>query len=250
MAAQRLVQGLFWLAFLGVIAGGGYTTTYVASWQQWLVLGTVVLMALGLLLAWMTGGGRHVHDAHDSHDHPSTSWSETAVHALPLLLFVVVGPTTLGSHALTGASQLDTAGLAPSAAPQTATVDGFAITDLLALRQDPLLAGGKIELVARLGEIVDPTLRRKRDAPAPAPRPVMFRHGISCCAADAQPVYAWLAGGRPRDLPLDAWVRVRGTVDARETGGVIPVITADSITVIAAPADPYLIAPGAVKKHR
>ena len=247
MTAPRLIQGLLWLAFLGVIAGGGYTTTYVASWQQWLVLGTAVLMALGLVLAWVTGGGRHTHDHH--HDHAPTSWSETAVHALPLLLFVVVGPTALGSHALAGVGQLDASGLIAPTAPAAQRSDGASTTDLLALRFDPLLSGGPIDLVARLGEIADPTVRRKRGAPDVPPRPVLFRHVITCCAADGRPVYAWLAGDRPHDLPLDTWVRVRGTVNERETGGVIPVITADSITVIAAPAEPYLIAPGASKKH-
>ena len=250
MSTPRLLQGLLWLAFLGVLTSGGHTSTYIAPWHHGMVLTTTVVLALGLLLAWRSDRHGHAHGGHSGHDHPPTSWSETAVHALPLLLFVAVGPTALGSHALTGASQLDATTLAAPATPPTTTVDGFIVTDLLALRQDPLLSGGKIELVARLGEITDPTLRRKRDASASAPRPVLFRHGISCCAADAQPVYAWLAGERPRDVPLDAWVLVRGTVDARDTGGVIPVITAESIAVIAAPTEPYLIVPGAVKKHR
>lgn len=246
MTAPRLIQALLWLAFLGVIAGGGYTTTYVASWQHWLVLGTAVLLALGVTLAWLTGGGDH---DHAGHDHAVPSWSETAVHALPLLLFLAVGPSTLGSHALRGASQLNAAAFTAPAPSGAVTSDGNAVTDLLALRHDPLLAGGRIELIARLSELADPTVRRKRGAPPSAPRPVLFRHVISCCAADGRPIYAWLAGERPRDLPLDAWVRVRGTVDARETGGVIPVITAESVTVIATPAEAYLIVPGAVKKH-
>lgn len=248
MTAPRLVQALLWLAFLGVIAGGGHTTTYVAAWQQWLVLGTVGLVALGLLLAWLGGGHAHAH-GHDHHDHAPTSWSETAVHALPLLLFLAIGPTALGSHALDGAGQLDATAFAAPTAPKATTADGRAVTDLLALRYDPLLAGGRIELVARLGAIADPTVRRKRGAPPPAPRPVLFRHVISCCAADGRPIYAWLAGEPPPGLPPDAWVRVRGTVDARETGGVIPVITAEDITAIAAPAEAYLIVPGAVKTH-
>jgi hypothetical protein len=240
MSAPRLVQALLWLAFLGVIAGGGHATTYIAPWQHGLVLGTLALLALGALLAWAIPGGH----AHDGHDHAPASWSETGVHALPLLLFLAVGPTALGSHALAGASQLDAGGRAAPAA------SGDGLTDLIALRHEPLLAGGRVELVARLGEIADPTVRRRRGDPPPPLRAVLFRHGISCCAADAQPIYAWLAGERPRDLPLDAWVRVSGTVDARETGGVIPVITAERITAIAAPAEPYLVLPGAVKQHR
>lgn len=249
MTAPRLIQGLLWLAFLAVIAGGDHIGTYVVSWQRWLVLGTAALMAIGLLLAWLTGG-QHAHDHDDQHhDHAPTSWSETAVHALPLLLFTVVGPTTLGSHALAGTSQLNPTAFAAPAGPRILGTEGHAITDLLALRHDPLLAGGRVELIARLGEIADPTVRRKRGAPPPDPRPVLFRHVISCCAADGRPIYAWLTGARPPGLPLDAWVRVRGTVDARETGGVIPVITADEITVVAAPTEPYLIVPGTVKQH-
>jgi hypothetical protein len=247
MSRLRALQALCWLAFLGLVVAGGHAGTYIVAWQSWLVLGAVVVLGLGVAVGLGVGPGHHHDDAgHDAHDHGGPSWIETGVHALPLLLFVAVGPTSLGSHTLSGSGQLDATRFVTAAPVEPAIVDGYHRTDLLALRHDPFLDETKVEIVARLGELAEQTTRRRRNAPEPAPKPVLFRHVISCCAADGRPVYAWLKDPPPAGLPLDAWVKVRGTVDQRETGGVIPVITADAIEVIPQPGDVYLILPGTI----
>jgi hypothetical protein len=243
MSRLRALQALCWLAFLGLVVGGGHAGTYIVAWQSWLVLGAVIVLALGVVVGLVVGPGHH-HD-HDGHDHEAPSWIETGVHALPLLLFVALGPTALGSHTLSADGQLDATRFVTAAPSEPAIVDGYHRTDLLALRHDPFLDGGMVEVVARLGELAEQTTRKRRNTPAPAPRPVLFRHVISCCAADGRPIYAWLQNP-PTGLPLDAWVRVRGTVNQRDTGGVIPEITVDSIEAIPQPGDVYLILPGTI----
>lgn len=248
MSPLRALQALCWLAFLGLVVFGGHAGTYIVAWQSWLLLGAIIVLALGVLIGLATRRQHHDHEGHDhgAHDHEAPTWSETGVHALPLLMFVAIGPTSLGSHSLTESSQIDATQFAPAAPLQPTIVDGYHRTDLLALRHDPFLDGGKIEIIARLGELAEQTSRRRRNAPKPEPKPVLFRHVISCCAADGRPIYAWLKDPPPADLPLDTWVRVRGTVDVRETGGVIPVITAERFETIPQPKDAYLILPGTV----
>ncbi len=246
MPPLRALQALSWLAFLGLMLFGEHTGTYIASWQNWLVIGSLLVLALCIVIGLLAGRG-HPHDGHDhsDHDHATPSWIETGVHFLPLVLFLGVGPTALGSHALSVSGQVPTT-FAPATPTTAIIVDGYARTDLLALRHDPFLDGGKIEIIARLGELAEQTTRKHRTGPVPAPRPVLFRHVISCCAADGQPIYAWLKDPPPANLPLDSWVRVRGSVDVRETGGVIPVITAEVIEVVPPPKQAYLILPGAI----
>jgi uncharacterized membrane protein YcgQ (UPF0703/DUF1980 family) len=242
MPPLRALQALCWLAFLGLVLLGGHAETYIAAWQFWLVLGALIVLGLGIVIG-LTAGAEHDHEGHD-HDEPS--WVETGVHALPLLLFIAIGPTALGSHTLSETGQLDASRFAPAAPVEPIVVDGYQRTDLLALRHDPFLDGGKIDLIARLGELAEQTTRKNRPGAAPATRPVLFRHVISCCAADGRPIYAWLNDPPPANLSLDTWVHIRGTVNARETGGVIPVITAELIEVIPAPKQSYLILPGTV----
>jgi hypothetical protein len=247
----RALQALCWLVFLGLVLFGGHTGTYVVAWQFWLIFGAFIVLGLGVLVGLLVGA-EHQHEAasqdHSGHDHDEPSWSETGAHALPLLLFIVIGPTSLGSHALSEASQLEATRFAPTAVVEPTVVNGYPRTDLLALRHDPFLDGGKVDLIARLGVLAEQTTRKNRSGPPPVPRPVLFRHVVSCCAADGRPIYAWLKNPPPADLPLDTWVHVRGTVDVRETGGVIPVITAELIEAVPPPKQAYLILPGAVTK--
>jgi uncharacterized membrane protein YcgQ (UPF0703/DUF1980 family) len=247
MPPLRALQAFCWLAFLALVLLGGHATTYLVAWQTWLVFGAMLVLALGVAIGLLTRNDHHDHaHDHDAHDHEHPTWIETGVHALPLLLFVAMGPTSLGSHTLSESGQIDATRFVPTTPSERTIVDGYHHTDLLALRHDPFLDGGKIELIARLGELTEQTTRKHRNTPAPTPKPVLFRHLISCCAADGRPIYAWLKDPPTADLPLDAWVRVRGTVNVRETGGVIPVITAELIEVVPPPKQAYLILPGTV----
>ncbi len=246
LCTLRTLQTLCWLAFLGYVIFSGLATRYVIGWQVGLLLASLVVLALGLVLRqWDSHGCDDDH----SHAHEKPTWSETGVHALPLVLFMVMGPTVLGSHALGDGGMFDSGLLRGSVGALVTDADGYRRTDLLALRHDPFLDGGKVTLIARLGELAEQTTRRRRSGPEPERKPVLFRHVISCCAADGRPIYTWIAEQTPIDLPLDSWIIIHGTVDVRETGGVVPVIHVERWKSIPEPKEPYLVVLGAVKKH-
>jgi hypothetical protein len=186
MMTLRTVQTCCWIVFLGYVLFGGVATQYVIAWQVWLILGSLVVLVIGLFFRqWDTH--EHEHEG-EGHDHQPVSWSETGVHILPLMLLVSVGATTLGTHALGNGS--NSAFVPPPPSPNGVMLvdaQGYRQTDLLALRHDPFLAGGKISLTVRLGELAEQTTRRRRSGPAPSAKPVLFRHIISCCAADGPP---------------------------------------------------------------
>ncbi len=252
----RTIQTGGWIAFLGYAVFSGAAFAYVIDWQVWLLIGSLAVLILGMIgRHWDNHAGHdhsgHDHSSHDhsGHDHEPPTIGETGVHFLPLILLVVIGQTVLGTHSLGSAPGILIAPRPASTDVIITDADGYRQTDLLALRHDPYLAGGKIMLTARLGELAEQTTRRRRKGPEPEPKPVLFRHVISCCAADGRPIYAWLADDSPIDLPLDSWITIRGTVNERETGGVVPIIHVDSWNTIPVPKEPYLVLPGATPQH-
>jgi putative membrane protein len=67
------------------------------------------------------------------------------------------------------------------------------------------------------------------------------RYVVTCCAADGAAVglpVVWAGGG---DLPMNTWVRVRGTIDQAALAGVTqPVLRAESVEPVPQPTSPYL----------
>ena len=68
-----------------------------------------------------------------------------------------------------------------------------------------------------------------------------YRFLMTCCAADARPIFAMVNYENAEELPLDIWVRVRGTFSMVEKEGVpIPSIQAEKVEQIEEPAIPFL----------
>ncbi|WP_228395245.1 TIGR03943 family putative permease subunit, partial [Modestobacter roseus] len=65
----------------------------------------------------------------------------------------------------------------------------------------------------------------------------LARFSINCCAADATALRVQVAGDRPGPA-ADQWVQVVGTAGRREAGGP-PVLRADVVSEVPAPAEPY-----------
>ena len=107
MNSARLLQSSGWLAFFALlIAGGGYAS-YIAPWQRWiLITAASIFGALVLIDALVNRADDHDHAGHEHHDHGEVSftdrWLHTAVHLLPLFLFLAMGVTSLGSHSISG----------------------------------------------------------------------------------------------------------------------------------------------------
>jgi uncharacterized repeat protein (TIGR03943 family) len=73
---------------------------------------------------------------------------------------------------------------------------------------------------------------------------VVARYVVACCTADGTGVGLIVRWPAAASLAPDTWVRVRGTIVAEQLdGGREPVIAADDVRVIAAPANPYLSPP-------
>jgi uncharacterized repeat protein (TIGR03943 family) len=78
----------------------------------------------------------------------------------------------------------------------------------------------------------------------PQGQPYLARMFVGCCAADARPVKVGLAGELPDGLKSEQWLVVTGSyTDYADrdlvNGEVIPYVTADSVTLIPPPDEPY-----------
>jgi putative membrane protein len=70
--------------------------------------------------------------------------------------------------------------------------------------------------------------------------PMIARHVISCCAADARLIGLWLK--EPLDLQLDTWIEVQGTLDLIENDGFRGVaINTTEFDLIDIPKNPYVV---------
>lgn len=92
-----------------------------------------------------------------------------------------------------------------------------------------------------LGEVVEVVCRVLHDPQLPEDFLVCYRFRITCCAADALPVFILIDPKEDSGLANDSWVRARGrlTLYAR-LGFTIPLITDATLTTTSEPAFPYL----------
>lgn len=101
--------------------------------------------------------------------------------------------------------------------------------------------------IETIGRLMIPTAEELKNAPPEMDRAdlrfLLYRHVMTCCAADASPVFVVLRGHDPDGLKIDEWVRVTGTWVAAPALGDMAKIVVDGLAVIAAPKDPFLQAP-------
>lgn len=91
------------------------------------------------------------------------------------------------------------------------------------------------------GKEVETVCQGMRDPQLPDDLMICYRFLISCCAADARPVFV-LVKRTEQTLPAnDTWVQVKGRVSLYESRGfLIPMITAESLATVKEPAFPFL----------
>ncbi|MBM9537677.1 TIGR03943 family putative permease subunit [Desulfobulbus alkaliphilus] len=92
-----------------------------------------------------------------------------------------------------------------------------------------------------LHEEVEVVCRLLHDPQLPEEFLVRYRYRITCCTADALPVFVLIDPKKDSDLANDSWVRVRGrlTLYARH-GFTIPLIIDATLSAESEPAFPYL----------
>ncbi|MEW6241978.1 MAG: TIGR03943 family protein [Chloroflexota bacterium] len=70
---------------------------------------------------------------------------------------------------------------------------------------------------------------------------MVSRFAVSCCVADAFAIGLIVDWPETASLPEDGWVDVTGTIDTGELNGQrVPLLRADSVTLVDPPAQPYL----------
>lgn len=69
--------------------------------------------------------------------------------------------------------------------------------------------------------------------------PMIARHFISCCAADAQLIGLWLT--EPMDLKVDTWIEIEGTLQILEKDSArLIAVKADKFKLVDPPKNPYV----------
>ena len=97
------------------------------------------------------------------------------------------------------------------------------------------------EVASLAGQEVEVVCQAMSDAKLPAGLMVCYRFRITCCAADAQPVFVFVTKP-PGAVPAnDAWVRAKGRLSVYEHRGYsIPLITTETVASEKEPAVPFL----------
>jgi hypothetical protein len=101
--------------------------------------------------------------------------------------------------------------------------------------------------IETIGRLMIPTEEEMAKVPPEIDRGdlklLLYRYVMTCCAADAAPVFVVLRGQDATGLKIDDWVRVTGTwIPAPNLGDMVK-LDVDSLTKIEQPAEPFLQAP-------
>lgn len=101
--------------------------------------------------------------------------------------------------------------------------------------------------VETIGRLMIPTQEEVDKVPPEMDRAdlklLLYRYVMTCCAADAAPVFVVLRGREPGGLKIDDWVKITGTWIPAPGLGDMAKIEVDGLTVIEQPAEPFLQAP-------
>ncbi len=208
----------------------------------------VLAAAIGFLIlartvapAWRSTGATNAKDARthaegEGHAHGAPAWRLWVV-ALPLLLGLLVPARPLGSSAIANKGLNTSAPLAAAGAPEQVTVAPAERSVL-----DWVRAFNYAEdLSVFAGEPADVIGFVYHDSSLGAGEFMISRFTVTCCAADATAIGMRVQWPAADALEGNAWVRVRGVVQAGAYAGrPIPVIMAESVEGVTTPRQPYL----------
>jgi len=101
--------------------------------------------------------------------------------------------------------------------------------------------------IETIGRLMIPTAEEIAKVPPEVDRAelklLLYRYVMTCCAADAAPVFVVLRGHDAAGLKLDDWARITGTwIPAPALGDMVK-LDVDSLTIIEQPKEPFLQAP-------
>ena len=216
------------LGGLGVMlllkASGGVLAYYIhPRYAPLVIAGAVVLLIVAAVRARsIVGASEPVRGR----------WPGYLLLLLPLLIGLVVPAHPLGADALPADTTV-TSGAGQGGIP----LDGDT-ADWTLLQWGTALAVGGRDIQ---GATVDVTGFVYQNPQRPFAGFTVARYAIVCCIADVKGIgvpVAWPAGA---DLPVNGWVRVRGTLGRTTIGGQeTPAILAQTVETVAQPTEPYL----------
>jgi uncharacterized repeat protein (TIGR03943 family) len=247
------------LAWIGALAwlllDGRYLYFLAPSYRGLLVAGGVVLAAFAGAVALRGLPGPHGACS------PSAAWLPVAICLVPLAFLVVNPHPTPSSFSLEVQAKLnylwrsqDALGLADL--PRPAADANTTPARQAAPSSGPAGAAGTSANSPEQLDIMDLFIRYPknigrnvevigvvcRQPNLPPGTFAVFRYLITCCAADARPVAVLVtrAEGVGEPPPANTWVRLRGTVARTNVRGLdLPMLKAQEVTPIPAPANPY-----------
>ena len=205
-------------------AGGGVLAYYIhPRYVPLVIAGALVLLIVAAVRAPAIGrAGESVRGR----------WPGYALLLLPLLIGLLVPARPLGADALPADTTV-TSGAGQGGIP----LDGDT-ADWTLLQWGTALAVGGRDI---RGATVDVTGFVYRNPQRAFPGFTVARYAIVCCIADVKGIgvpVAWPAGS---ELPVNGWVRVRGTFGRTTVGGQETLaILAITVEPVAQPAEPYL----------
>ena len=233
---------LAWTTFVLAIVSGGYLRYYLAPWNARVVTAGGVM--LGVLFV---AGFALVPEP----DEPAPfkrlrAWFLTMSHFVPLVLFVIVGPSMPGLDVMSHAAFMP---LSPprerdEGLPRHASPGEHLSVSIADLRTAPeKFEGEPIEVLGRIHLITE----EERKALPPAAeskniRMLLYRYMITCCVADAVPISCVTQDVKPETVTDDEWYRVRGRCHYEQKGLDIPFIAVESLERVPEPVNPYLSA--------
>jgi len=201
--------------------------------RPWVLIAglAVVLLALWTLVASFRASDTPDPERpeHDEHGHPAgtrTAWLVVA----PVVAILVIAPPALGSFS---------ASRAPTTVAEPADVNFPALTgadpvpvSMIDFATRALWDSGRT-LSGRRVSVTGFVLRSGQGGF------VLARLVITCCAADARPIEISVRTGAPPPVQ-DGWVTVTGSyTGVSPVDATLPELTAQTITPIAQPANPY-----------
>jgi putative membrane protein len=169
---------------------------------------------------------------------PVSGWGLLII-SLPILLGLLVPPQPLGTAALAN-REINFSGLGPAVASPGSALSAIPpleknVMDWLA---DFQRAPNPAQFDGQEAQVIGFVYRDERFTPDSF---MVGRFIVSCCVADAAPIGLIVLWDESLSLTDNTWVEVYGRFEAREFNGrLMPVLIAESVTVTAAPAQPYL----------
>jgi len=230
-----------WTAFFGWLATFGQQQLgrllHPSLW--WLVGAATVVLILFLAVNLC----RQLPAAHQGDGW--LKWPSLLILLVPLLYFIPAQSGRFGAETLAKRGIQTTAGFIPQAVnsedeesddngypPPLPARKADTDTPLTRLSMEPQNYEGKeVEIVCQT--FVDERL--------PADLFMCYRYLISCCAADAMPVFVFVKYAEARSVKNDQWIRAKGAFSRIENAQImVPSIQTENVEYIDEPPFPYL----------